>query len=103
MPKIYEYFGLIFLLHTRGELGHPVHVHIKYAETESKVEIKYSDGKLSQVQFKRVKGFSQIPLSKQREAKEFIKKYHHQISEKWFELFIKKHIPKFEKVTRKIK
>jgi hypothetical protein len=35
MPKIYEYFGLIFLIRTDDH--DPIHVHIQYAGKESKV------------------------------------------------------------------
>ena len=30
MPKIFEYFGLIFFVYTEDHL--PIHVHVKYAE-----------------------------------------------------------------------
>jgi hypothetical protein len=36
MPKIYEYFGLIFLFYANDH--EPIHVHVQYAEFESKVK-----------------------------------------------------------------
>lgn len=39
MPKIFEYFGLIFFIYTEDHL--PIHVHVKYAEYESKFEEAY--------------------------------------------------------------
>ena len=101
MPKIYEYFGLIFHIYTRKE-HNPVHVHITYAETESKVELEYINGKLSDIIFKKVKGFEQIPESKQRDAKAFIKKYHADITEKWIQVFVKNMKPKFEVIRKKV-
>ena len=38
MPTIYEYFGLIFLILTRGEHT-PIHVHVKNGNKMSVVEI----------------------------------------------------------------
>jgi len=100
MPKIYEYFGLIFIIRTDDH--NPIHVHIQYAETESKVVIDYIGGKLADVIFRKVKGRKQLPAHKQSEAKAFIKKYHKEITEKWIQLFVKKMKPKFEKITKKV-
>lgn len=38
MPKIYEYFGLIFLIYTRNEHP-PIHVHVKKGTKVSVIEI----------------------------------------------------------------
>jgi antitoxin component YwqK of YwqJK toxin-antitoxin module len=47
MPKIYEYFGLIFLFYSNDHL--PVHVHVKNGDFESKFEFIYEDGKLADI------------------------------------------------------
>jgi len=44
MPKIYEYFGLIFLFYSNDHL--PVHVHVKSDDNENKYILEYEDGKL---------------------------------------------------------
>jgi hypothetical protein len=101
MPKIYEYFGLIFLFHTRGE-HNPVHVHVQYGEYENKVELIYIKGKLSEINFIKVRGKKEIPKSKLNEIRTFINKCHLQITKKWINLFIKNIKPKFEKITQKV-
>jgi len=39
MPKLYEYFGLIFLFYSNEH--EPIHVHGKFQDTESKAEIVF--------------------------------------------------------------
>lgn len=102
MPKIYEYLGMLFYIFTRGEEDHPVHVHIKYAGTQSRVIIGYVSGKLSEIKFHRVKGYKQLPESKQKDAVDFIKKHHKDITEKWVQVFVKHMKPKFERITKKV-
>ncbi len=39
MPKIYEYFGLVFLFFSNDH--EPIHVHVRYGEYENKLEFIY--------------------------------------------------------------
>jgi len=103
MPTIYEYFGIVFLFHYRDEHLNDIHVHIRYAGTESKADIKYVGGKLSKIVFKKAQDCKPIPKNKEADARAFIEKYHKQITEKWIQAFIKKSKPKFEAITKKIK
>ncbi len=54
MPKIYEYFGLIFLFYSNEH--EQVHVHGRYQNKESKAEIIYEDGKFFGIRIAEVKG-----------------------------------------------
>ena len=47
MPKIYEYFGLIFFFYSNDHL--PLHVHVKQGEKESKFILHYKDGILQEI------------------------------------------------------
>ena len=47
MPKLYEYFGLIFLFYSQEH--EPIHVHCKFQDTESKAEIRYENGKFKEI------------------------------------------------------
>lgn len=47
MPKIYEYFGLIFLFYSNDHL--PVHVHVKSGDEINKYVLEYENGKLVNV------------------------------------------------------
>ncbi|MDO8930629.1 MAG: DUF4160 domain-containing protein, partial [Bacteroidota bacterium] len=44
MPKIFEYLGYIFLFYSNDHK--PLHVHARYAEFESVIELEILDGKL---------------------------------------------------------
>lgn len=101
MPKIYEYFGLIFFINTDDHK--PVHVHIKYAGYESKVEIEYEKGgKLKNIVLKKVTHKQHIPVNKQSDAINFVKKFHSKITDKWTMVIIKKETPAFEKILKKV-
>jgi len=54
MPKLYEYFGLIFLFYSNEH--EPIHVHGRYQHKESKAEIIFEDGKFREVRIGEVKG-----------------------------------------------
>ena len=49
MPKIYEYFGIIFFFYANDH--EPIHVHVQYAECESKVTFVYDNGVLISLEF----------------------------------------------------
>lgn len=100
MPRIYEYFGLIFYIHTFDHL--PVHIHAKYGNKEVKIEIVYIDGKLDEVIMKKVKGKALIPNSKQTDVIKFVKKYHKSIVSKWEDVMVFNKKPRFSKITTKI-
>jgi hypothetical protein len=99
MPKIYEYFGLIFFFYSNEHL--PVHVHVKFQEKENKYIIIYENGELSNI----VKSKTKNPLhvSQNRDSIKFIQKYHKQIYEKWHDFFVLNRSPKCKKITTKIK
>ncbi len=52
MPKIYEYFGFIFFFYANDH--EPIHVHVQYAEYESKVTFVYDNGALISLEFGNV-------------------------------------------------
>ena len=101
MPKIYEYFGLIFFFYANDHM--PVHVHVKYGEYETKLEFIYINGKLVDIKIKKIKGKESLPEAKIGDAIFFAKKYHGKIVEKWTEFFVLHKKPKNEKISKKIK
>jgi len=98
MPKIYEYFGLVFLFYSNDHK--PVHVHVKNGEKETKFVFVYSKGML--VHIKQID--SSIPLtSKQKnEAIKFIQKFHLKITSKWYDFFVLNKKIKCHKIKKKI-
>lgn len=100
MPKIYEYFGVIFFFYANEH--NPIHVHTRLGEYESKIVFEYINGKISKILFKKVKGRKEIPLVKRKSIIKFIQKYHHGIVKKWMEFFVMNKKPILEKITKEI-
>src|ERR1700733_15894703 len=100
MPKIYEYLGLIFFFYANEHL--PIHVHVSFAEFESKFELEYENGKLN-ISVQDVKARKPLPIDKTKEALKFIKKYNKEIVEKWTESFIQNKRVSCEIINKKIK
>lgn len=101
MPKIYEYFGLVFYIYTRGE-HNPAHIHIKYNGTEAKVNIEYDNGRLVDPEIKKVFARKMIPESRHAEIRKFIKIYHEDIAEKWQDIFYKNKTPKCTVIKKRV-
>ena len=101
MPKIYEYLGFVFFLYSNDHK--PLHVHARYAEYESVIELEILDGKLVKIKFKRSAGNKPIPAGNRKELEKFVSMYYLQIVEKWTQFYLLKKEPKNEKITRKIR
>ena len=71
MPKIIEYFGLVFYFYANGH--EPIHVHVSYAEFESVFELHFSDGKLIEISNRNVKGIARLPAKQFKEAEKVMK------------------------------
>ena len=101
MPKVYEYLGLIFFFYANEHL--PIHVHVSFAQFESKIELEYEKGVLKGVKVLTIKGRDPLPAGELKEAIKFVKKYHEEIVEKWTNFFVKNKKVKCEVITKKIK
>lgn len=101
MPKIYEYFGLIFFFYSKDHI--PIHVHVSYGEYESKLELVYKNGILTGILIKKVKGKKPLPPKLLADAEKFAKVKEKGITKKWLEFFGKnQNSPKFERITKKV-
>lgn len=101
MPKIYEYLGLIFFFYADEHL--PIHVHVSYAEYESKFELEFENGRLKEVRLSNIKGRLPLPPKNVKEAVKFVRRYHEGIVEKWTAFFVKNKKVGCEVVSSKIK
>ena len=101
MPKIYEYLGLIFFFYSNEHL--PIHVHVSFAEYESKLELEFENGKLKEIKSMDVKGRLPLPPKQVKEAMKFVRRYHEGIIEKWTIFFVKNKKVSCETITTKIK
>lgn len=99
MPKIYEYFGIIFLFYTNEH--DPIHVHAKYGNSQTKFELVIRNGRVIDIIRKRLYK-NELPEAQLRQAEEFINAKKEKIMEKWIEVLVKKQKVKMQRVTRKV-
>ena len=100
MPKIYEYFGFIFLFYSNEH--EPIHVHVNKDGHEAIFEIKMENGKL--IHLRRRTSNKVPPLSDKDAAiaEAFVNKYYKNIVEKWVNFFIFKKRIRSTKITKRI-
>lgn len=100
MPKLYEYFGLIFLFYSQEH--EPVHVHGKFQDKESKAEIIFEDGKFKEVIIKDVQGKAPLDVQNLKKFKKVVELYRDDIVRKWIDFFVYNIEFPSEKITKKL-
>lgn len=100
MPKIFEYFGFIFLFYSNEH--EPIHVHVMKDGHEAIYEIILENGELVQIQ--RRANSKMPPLSEKDSAtaEAFVQKYYKNIVDKWVNFFIYKKRIRSTKITKKL-
>jgi len=81
MPKIFEYFGIVFFFYSNEH--DPIHVHGKYGEYESRAEFIIIEGTVIEIRIKPVRGRKPLTGSKLTDFKVFLDKYGDKIVERW--------------------
>ena len=100
MPKIFEYFGFIFLFYSNEH--EPIHVHVMMEGHEAIFEIMLENGELAEV---RRRTSNKIPPLSEKDAataEAFVKKYYKNIVDKWVNFFIYKKRIRSTKITKKL-
>lgn len=100
MPKIFEYFGFIFLFYSNEH--EPIHVHVMKDEHEAIFEIILENGELVEIDRRTS---SKIPPLSEKDAataEAFVKKYYKNIVDKWVNFFIYKKRIRSTKITKKL-
>jgi hypothetical protein len=100
MPKLYEYFGLIFLFYSKEH--EPIHVHGKYHDRESKAEIIFENGKFKELVIKNVQGKKPLDAKNMKKFKKVVELYRDDIVRKWVDFFVYNKEITEEKITKKI-
>jgi len=100
MPKIFEYFGLVFFFYANEHL--PVHVHVSKAEFESKIELIFENGKLKDCIAKEVNGRPPLPGKELKEALKFVQAFALNIADKWQDFFVLNKRVNCEIITKKL-
>ena len=86
MPKIFEYFGLVFYFWVNEHL--PIHVHVRKGGLQSTFELVITDGVLIDVKLRKNNSYKQLSTVDQQKAKVFIQVYYAEIVSKWFKVFV---------------
>ena len=100
MPKIFEYFGFIFLFYSNEH--EPIHVHVMKDGHEAIFEIILENGELVEI---HKRNSNKIPPLSEKDistAEAFVKKYYKNIVDKWINFFIYKKRIRSTKITKKI-
>ena len=98
MPKLYEYFGLVFLFYSQDH--EPIHIHGKYQDTESKAEIIFENGKFKEVVFKEVQGKKPLDIQNLKKFRKIVELYRDDIIRKWIDFFVYNIEFSAEKITK---
>jgi len=88
MPKIFEYFGLIFYFYSNEH--EPIHVHVIHGDRESIFDLIMLDGNLVKIHIREKSSARSLSEKDKRTAEEFIRKYHKNIIDKWVKFFVLK-------------
>ena len=97
MPKIFEYFGLIFYFYSNEH--EPIHVHVKHGDQESIFELILMNGELERIDVREKAGMEPLSGKDQRIVEEFIRKYNKNIIQKWVKIFVMKQTVKSTNIT----
>ena len=100
MPKIFEYFGFIFLFYSNEH--EPIHVHVMKDGHKAIFEIILENGELVEI---HKRNSNKIPPLSEKDistAEAFVKKYYKNIVDKWVNFFIYKKRIRSTKITKKI-
>ncbi|MBQ8500248.1 MAG: DUF4160 domain-containing protein [Bacteroidales bacterium] len=88
MPKIFEYFGLVFFFYSNEH--EPIHVHVMHGACQLIFELIYEDGELKKLRQRPAKGYPVLNTGEAKTAEDFIKAYASQVVGKWVDYFIMK-------------
>ena len=100
MPKLYDYFGLVFLFYSQEH--EPIHVHGKFQGKESKAELIYESGKFKEIIIKAVQGKEPLDIQNLKKFKKVIEVYRDDIVRKWIDFFVYNIEFAPEKITKKL-
>ena len=100
MPKIFEYFGLIFYFYSNEH--EPIHVHVQHGDKESIFELIMMDGELERINIRGKAGSEPLSGKDQRIVEGFIRKYSKNIIQKWVKFFVMKEQVKSTNITTRL-
>jgi hypothetical protein len=101
MPKLYTYLGVVVMFYSNEH--EPVHVHGKSQGRESKAEIVFRGGKLSEIRYVKVRGKCQLNRAELRDFKDLVEVKAYEIRNKWIAFFVDNKPIECENITGRLK
>lgn len=101
MPKIYEYFGLIFFFFSNEH--EPIHVHVTKGGCQTVFELILMDGELVEIRTRSETGYELLNEKDTKTAEDFVRVYYKNIVDKWMNFFILKKRVRCTQITKKSK
>lgn len=86
MPKIFEYFGIIFFFYSNEH--EPIHVHVMHNGCQSIFELIMQNGELIEIRTREKAGEEPLSGKDKKTAEAFIRKYQKNIIAKWIRFFV---------------
>ena len=86
MPKLYEYLGIAIFFYSNEH--EPIHVHGRYQNTESKIELVIEQGQVVDFVIKEVKGKRPLASKQLADFEDLTKKLSDEIVRSWIDYFI---------------
>lgn len=100
MPKIFEYFGFVFLFYSNEH--EPIHVHVNRDGHEAIFEIIMENGVLTELRQRPQGKMPPLDAKDTAVAEAFVRRYYKNIVEKWVNFFIYKKRVRSTKITKKL-
>lgn len=101
MPKLYEYFGLIFLFYSDDH--DPMHLHVQHGEREGIILLIIEDGELVELRWRKKRGADMLREKELKEAEAFVTAMKEDIVEKWTAFYVEHKRIKPVRITRRVK
>lgn len=86
MPKLYEYLGIIVFFYSNEH--EPVHVHGRYGECESRIEIIVKGGIVRGIRIQNVRGKRPLPAKQSKQFKKLVQILGDEIVQSWVNYFV---------------
>ena len=86
MPKLYEYLGIIVFFYSNEH--EPVHVHGRYGDCESKIEIIVKNGLVQGIKILSVPGKKPLPAAQAKQFKKLATVLGDEIVQSWVNYFV---------------
>ena len=86
MPKLYEYLGLVVFFYSNEH--EPIHVHARYGEFESRIEIVVKNGVVQGTKIQKVSGKRPLPSAQAKHFKKLASVLADEIVQAWINYFV---------------